>query len=52
MGNNIEEAQLKMLVSGTMADADKTGDKTLTYEEFRSCVERNPSISEKLTVKF
>lgn len=52
VGSNIEEAQLKMLVQGTLQDADKNGDKVLDYIEFRQCVERNTNIAEKLTIKF
>ena len=52
VGSNIEDAQLKLLVQGTMFDADKNGDKNLSYDEFRQCVERNPGIKDKLTVKF
>ncbi|CAL6095538.1 Calcineurin_regulatory subunit B [Hexamita inflata] len=52
VGNNIEDQQLKMLVKGTIQDADKNEDAALDYIEFRQCVERNAGMKEKLTVRF
>ena len=52
VGNNIDEVQLKLLVQSTIADADKTGDKQLSYEEFKSCISKNTGIAEKVTVRF
>eukprot|EP00703_Trepomonas_sp_PC1_P004466 JAP92140.1 Calcineurin regulatory subunit B [Trepomonas sp. PC1] len=52
VGNNIEDAQLKLLVQGTMADADKNGEKQLNYDEFKQCISRNTGLAEKITVRF
>lgn len=52
VGDNIEENQLRLLVKGTLEDADVDKDKMLNYKEFKDSLERNPNISEKLTVKF